>query len=774
MESRKLRLFQIILVLVMTLQLSVIAYSQESARTATGIHGVVQCDGRPVVGATVRLLELDRASYSDAKGEFSFPDLPNGTYTVFVRCIGYTSGTKKVEVENNVSEASFALHESAIQSEEVVVSASPYAREADELYQPAESMSMLELHENPGASFAEEISDLPGVDVRYNGSAPARPMIRGLSDNEVLVLEDGLRSGDVSTYDPAHSVPILPISISQIDVVRGPASVMYGPNAIGGLINVITNTIPTPSTKPFSGTVSLTGDGVSDEYTGSFDGVYSDGGQAFGISAGGLHSQDISIPAGNYSDGVQTFNLDKMPQSFDQSQREAAGYSYQGDFGMVGVGYEHYQMRYGVPGTPPNPDWMDDPPTTSLIAQNKNMVEMRSLFAVDGDFLREVKLSANYVDYNHEEYPTQDSAGIVSNPEANHFNKRSVNASLQLQHERFGQLQGTIGVWTNFENLSIEGQQPLGPNSTTADIAAYVFEEYLLSADTRLQGAVRYDDSRIHTLPYGASLDSVFQVLNVTKLSNAVTASLGMIQNITPDLIASLSIGRSFRAPTVQELFANGADAASNTYSIGDPDLSPETCLGVDASLKGHYTDFMFEVSPYINFINNYIYAYLRGDTIDALPVRQFSAADARLMGFEATMMVQPVRNVAVQASADYVNAQDTKNNIPLPFIPPLHGLLKLIYQYVPSAGSALYSGTVEWRLAASQTRLGTGDTYTAGYGVVDIGADTRFSGGDLVHDIGIHCDNLFNQVYRDNLSVIKDFIPQPGRGIRLTCDMVF
>jgi len=770
----RVRVSWIVFALVLVLRLPTISLSQQATEGTPGIRGVVRCNGRPVIGATVRLLELDRTTYSDDKGEFYFPDLPGGTYTVFVRGMGYTSATNKVRVANNVAETSILLHESVIQTEEVVVSASPYARAADELYQPAESKSMSELQESPGSSFAEEISDMPGVDVRYNGSAPARPMIRGLSDNEVLVLEDGLRTGDVSTYDPAHSVPILPISISRIDVVRGPASIMFGPNTIGGLVNVITNTIPTASGNPFSATFSLAGDAPSDEYTGSFDGVFSNGGHAVGISFGGLRSQDIGIPSGNYFDGVQNFNLDRMPQSFDRSQREAAGYSYQSDFGMVGVGYEYYQMRYGIPGTPPNPNWLNDPPTTSLIAQNRNMVEMRSLLAVDGALVEQVRLSANYVDYNHEEYPTQEDSTGVSNPQANHFNKRAVNVTLQLQHQRFGLLQGTVGLWMSVENLSIEGQQPLGPNSITTDIAGYIFEEYLLDEGTRLQGAVRYDYNRIHTLPYTGSVDSVFQTIDVTKLSNAVTASVGVIQNFTPNLVASLSLARSFRAPTVQELFANGADAASNTYSIGDPNLSPETCFGVDASLKGHFMNAMFEVSPYLNFINHYIYAYLRGDTIDALPVRQFSTSDARLMGFEATVMVQPLQNIAVQANASYVNAQDTKNNIPLPFIPPLHGLLKLIYQYAPSTGSTLYTGTVEWRLMASQTRLGVGDTYTAGCGIVGISAGIRFNDNNMIHDISIRCDNLFNLTYRDNLSVIKDFIPQPGRSVRINYDLMF
>ncbi len=756
----------------LSLQFSNASYSQElnGQGTAGGgvIRGTVESRGKAIAGATIRILELDRSTSSDADGHFIFPAVPNGKYNIFARIIGYTSATNKVVVAGTDVETSFNLRESAIEAEEVVVSASPYARPADELYQSAESKSMVELHDSPGSSFAEKISDIPGIEVRYNGSAPARPMIRGLSDNEVLVLENGLRTGDISTYDPAHSVPIEPMSISQIEVVRGPASIMYGPNTIGGLINAITNTIPAASSNPLSGTVSLSGNTVSDEYTGYFNTVYSDGGHALSISAGGLHSQDIRIPTGSYFDGVQNFNLSRMPQSFDHTQEAGAGYSYQGDFGMAGIGYKHYEMNYGIPGTPPNPDWINDPPTTSLIDQTKNSVEARSIFVVNGSAIRQIRFSANYVDYNHSEFPTaQDSTG-VSNPEANHFHKQAVNAMLQFQHQQLGSFQGTIGLWTNIENLTIEGDQPLGPNSTTTGLAGYIFEEYVADADTRFQAGLRYDYNRIHAVPYSASLDSVFQTINVTRMSNAMTASIGAIQDLSSGMTASLSIARSFRAPTVQELFANGSDAASNTYSIGDANLTPETSLGIDASLKGRFTNMSFEFTPYLDFISDYIYAYLRGDTIQGLPVRQFGATNSRLMGFEVSAAIQPFDYIAVEAQADYVNAEDTRNNIPLPFTPPLRGLFRLSYQ------DNTYSAMLEWRLVSKQTRLGVGDTYTAGYGVLNIGAGVRLDQGGLVHDISLHCNNLLNQVYRDNLSVIKDFVPQPARGFQLNYDLEF
>ena len=751
------------LIFIVTLSVSCSLYSQQ-------IKVAVYASGNPIAGAAVRLLELDRTARTDAKGQAVFLNVPKGRYSIFVRVIGYAAATNSVRLDGPSTETAFDLNESAIGVEEVVISASPYARTADDQYQSAESRSMLELHSGPGSSFAEKLSDLPGVAVRGNGSAPSRPMLRGLSDNRVLILENGLRTGDISTYDPAHAVPIDALSISQIDVVRGPASILYGPSTIGGLVNIITNTIPTFSTDPFSGRVSLSGNSVSDEYAGYFDGVYSSGGHALGVSTGGVHSQDIRIPTGEYADPAsgQEFTLSRMPQSFDHTEEGSIGYAYQNDFGMIGIGGKHYEMNYGIPGVPPNANWMNVPPATSRITQNKNSVEMRSLFLTDGSLVKQAKLDANYVDYKHSEFPTaQDSTGI-SDPQANQFHKQAFNAVLQFQHQPFGKFQGVVGLWTNIENLTIEGDMPLGPNSVTSGVAAFLYEEYLADESTRLQVGVRYDYNRIHTNPYAASTDSVFQTLDVAQTSNAVTASLGAIEKLSGDMTASLSIARSFRPPTVQELFANGLDAASATYSIGDANLSPETGFGIDISLKGSYANISFELSPYVNFINNYIYAFLRGDTLQDFPVRQFSATDARLEGFEALVMVQPVQRIALRASIDFVNAEDTKNNVPLPFTPPMRGLLRMSYQ------DEIYSGMVEWRLAARQARLGDGDTPTAGYGVVNLGIGIRFAHGEIEHNISLHCDNLFNQVYRDNLSVIKDFVPQPARGIRLNCDFIF
>ena len=737
---------------------------------AQAIHGTVYGGGRPIVGATVRLLEIDRVAHTGAHGEFTFSDVPKGSYRVFAGVTGYASATNIVNVTGDNASTSFDLRESAFELKDVVVSASPTARLSDEQYQSTASKSLVEFQNSPGTSYAEKISDLPGVAVRSLGSAPSRPILRGLGDNEVLVLENGLRMGDLATFDPAHATPITAIGIAQVDVVRGPATILYGPSTIGGIVNVITDIVPSVSDHAMSGTAAIEGNTVSGAGAAYLNNVYSAGKQAFRVSAGGVNAHNIRIPSGSYTDPETgtVFNLDRMPQTFERSGEAGLGYAYQGDVGTFGIGGKTFQTNYGIPGVPPNPDFANVPPTTSRIAERRSTFEFRSLFSPGLSFVRQLRFSGSYNDYNHSEFPTAQDANGVSDPQANHFHKRGFNGVLQLRHQPLGRLQGTLGLWTNIEDLTIEGDEPLGPNSRTSGFAGYAYEEYAAAENTRLQAGLRYDYNEIQTRPYPQSTDPFFQTINESRLSNALTASLGAVQQLTSRLTGSLSLARSFRAPTVQELFANGLDAPSGTYTIGTPALVPETGLGLDASLKGGYEKASFELSPYANFIHNYIYGFLRGDVIQGFPVRQFGATNARLFGVDASATVEAARYIALKVGADYVNAEDTRQHVPLPFTPPLRGLVRATYQ------NAIYMGLIETRMAAKQTRLGEGDTPTPGYAVVNLGVGMRFARQRVMNNISLHCDNVFNTVYRDNLSVIKDFIPQPARGFRLNYQAVY
>ena len=737
---------------------------------AQTIAGTVRGDGRPIVGATVRVLELDRAQRTGAAGEFTFANIPRGTYRVFVAAGGFASSTDTVRVEIGTARADFELLHSAVELREIVVTASAVPHTTSESYQPTAARGRAELLDSPGISFAEKLADIPGVAVRGMSSAPSRPVLRGMTDNELLVLENGLRMGDLATFDPAHATPIEAAAVSQIDVVRGPATILYGPSTIGGVVNVLTDIVPVVADHPVSGTAVVEGNSVNDGVSAYANSVASSGNQAFRISGGIMRGGDVHIPTGTYEDPGTgaVFALDRMPHTFAHSGEAGAGYSLQGDFGTIGIGGKHYEMNYGIPGVPPNENFVDIPPTTSRIAQKRNTLELRSAFATRSALARLVRLNASYNDYNHTEFPTGQDDFSVFEEIATRFHKRTLNGVLQLQHAAGTRLQGTLGLWSNVERMTIAGDEPLGPNSLTTGYAGYAFEELTLTSRTRIQAGARYDWNRIQTNPDPTSADSAFRDLLEARNANAVTASLGVVHRISDGVTGSLNVARSFRAPTVQELFANGLDAPSGTYTIGTPSLGPETGLGIDASLKGSFTGLEFELTPFANYVSHYMYGFLRGDTIQNFPVRQFAATDARLVGFEASVSAEVLPRIALRASTDYVNAEDTRRHEPLPFTPPLRGLLRATY------ADGGRTGSIEWRGAAKQSQLGEGDTPTSGYGILNAGFGVRVVRGRVVSNVSVHCDNVFNRVYRDHLSVIKDFIPQPGRGFRIAYEVLY
>jgi iron complex outermembrane receptor protein len=364
-----------------------------------------------------------------------------------------------------------------------------------------------------------------------------------------------------------------------------------------------------------------------------------------------------------------------MPQSFMRTSDEGIGYSYQGDFGMIGAGVKHYYSNYGITGDPWDTTYMN--PTTSRIVQEKFTAELRAQFNVGGSFVNQIRLNSNASDYTHSEFPTiPDSAGTAPVEfQQNSFHQNNYNTTLQFLLQPMGNWQGTLGLWSDLENLTMGGLQPRGPNSLTTSLAGYALEEYRAGDNTRVQGAVRYDYNNISTFASPSSTVPEFVNFNETRTSGAVTGSLGIIQNLTQQITGSLNIGRSFRAPTLQELFAKGPDDASQASLVGDSNLVPETSLGIDMTLTGRFSDFTFSVSPFINFIHNYIYSYTNGvlDTIDnpQYLYRFFTQTDARLFGGEVSATAQLIQHVSVTASGDYVNSEDTKNNVPLPSTPP-------------------------------------------------------------------------------------------------------
>ncbi|HLX12242.1 MAG TPA: TonB-dependent receptor plug domain-containing protein, partial [Bacteroidota bacterium] len=405
--------------------------------TRTTIHGTVTSESQPLAGAVVRTLELNLVTLSDKNGAYEFKNIPPGNYTVFVRMIGYETGKKEIQVAGKSVRVDFSLAVNPIKGEEVVVSATPYAKAADDLFQSAESRTGDEMLSNPGSSFAERLSDIPGVDVRWNGSSAARPIIRGLSDERVLMLENGLRTGDLSTFDPAHAVPIEPNSIDQVDVIRGPSSIIYGPNTLGGLVNVMTDLVPASVQDGFTGRGLLGGNSVSSEYFGAARVNYGTGDNEFSLGFSGNHGLNLRVPTTTYTDPIsgKLDTTDEAPATYHKTANLNAGYLYDNHDEWFGVGFKDFATTYGIPGPLPY---------VSKLEIDKTLGELHTGIRLNNSFAKELRLSANYSDFSQDELPA-DSTG--NETQGNMFDKKTFNAMLQLLHKPVSGFEGMIGLW---------------------------------------------------------------------------------------------------------------------------------------------------------------------------------------------------------------------------------------------------------------------------------------------------------------------------------------
>ena len=292
-----------------------------------------------------------------------------------------------------------------------------------------------------------------------------------------------------------------------------------------------------------------------------------------------------------------------MPSTDQHVGEGGLGYSYQSDFGMIGIGAKHFETDYGVTGDPPNVNWETIPPTTSRISQQRNTVELRSLFNTLGAVFEQVRVTGSYNDYNHSEFPTaQDSSG-VSDPQANHFHKQEFNGVLQFQQHPWGPSRGRSDFGLTSRISRSRGSSRWAEfvhDGSRRD----AYEELRATTHTSLQAGVRYDYNHIQTRPYAQSQDSTFQTIHTARSSDAVTASIGVVQELGAGLTATLNLADRFvhhRAGVVRERTGCLERHLLDRYSK----LGSESGYGIDPSLRGTYNRVEFEVSPYLNYINN-------------------------------------------------------------------------------------------------------------------------------------------------------------------------
>ena len=643
-----------------------------------------------------------------------------------------------------------------LELEEIIVSARPLARSVLEIAQPATVIAGDDLRRRIAVSLGETLEHAVGVTATYFGPAASRPIIRGLAGERVLLLENGMSALDVSNLSPDHAVSIDPIMAEQVEILKGPASLLYGSGAVGGVVNVRSGRIPEiPAEDLFGGAIELRGDG----------GV---GPIAWHLDVSDRSTEDIEIPGSAVSDarlaqaeaaGEEIENFEGVvPNSDSDTESAAAGLSWVGARGYLGVAVSRYDTNYGVPGPGEEEEEEEEEGEHAAhshagirIDLEQERVDLRGelLDAVGTGSALRVAFATN--DYTHRELEG-DEIGTL-------FQQEGSEARVEFDHAPFGAWRGTLGVQYLDVDFEAAGAEAYVPPSQTQSLGVFLFEELALDRAT-LEFGARLEQQEI-------DVDAATGLPDYDE--DAYTLSLGAVVPFGDEWRVAAHATRSERHPQASELYAFGPHLAVQRFEIGDPGLDKETGMTFDLSLRRGDHDFEIVTTAFYNRFEDYIYPALTGEFEDGLPVVRFTQADAEFYGLEAEATVHLLErdndHLELRLAADYVRGK-LRDGGNLPQIPPLR------------FGAELHYDTGPWHVGGEVYRyeepddLADNELPTEGYTMLDLEVSYR---ADWLGEwlLFVRGSNLLDEEARRHSSPLKEYVPLPGRsltaGVRAT-----
>lgn len=728
--------------------------SADETASLTGI--VLTADGVPVVGAEVSLPELRRTTFTNDSGQFSFTGLQTGEFLISVSSARSGGIVARVAVNPETAEPVTLTLDKLVHSHGITVTASGVARGLGEVAQPVDVLGGEDLLLRKQSTLGETLAQQPGVTASTYGQGSSRPVIRGLGADRIRILENGLDTGDVSSIGPDHAVAIDPLAAEQIEVVRGPAAVLWGANAIGGVVNVLDGRVPDkPATAPVTAEVALEYGSNADKIAGA---AKVDGGTGHFAWHLDLYARDQD----NYSSPAERpghegeLETGTVENSWAKAQGATIGGSYVADRGFIGIAIGGYETEYGIPGhhhhhheeePPLLKDHHEEEEVGVYADLEQRRVDLHGQLDEPFRHFSAVKLSAGWRDYNHRE--------MEGDVLGTRFDNRWAEGRLDFVNEAILGFSGTLGLQFVQREFAAAGQEAFVEPTDTTKLGAYIFEEAAVDP-VGFQFGLRYD--RQDTSSSDADLpDRDFQTW---------TASVGVVWDITDHWGLSANLNRPERAPTPEELYAFGPHIATGAFEIGDPSLSTEVGQGVELSLRAEYPRFEATLSAFANRYDDFIYLAETGEEIDGLEVFQFTQNDTEFTGFELhghfELLHSGKNHVHLGFSYDQVKAEFRGSGEALPRIPPRRGRLALIYM-----GERIDARVEGWWVD-DQTRVSEHETPTPGYEMLNASVGYKIFAGKTVHELLLRGRNLTDSAAYNHVSFLKFVAPLPGRDIAL------
>jgi iron complex outermembrane receptor protein len=698
-------------------------------------------EGKPVPEASVGIVELRRGAITDEQGRFSLPALPFGHYHVTVQRLGYASLVQELDFGADSPPLELRLTESLLEVPGAQITASAKPTTVLESPQSTTTLGGRELRTSLQPSIGATIEQLPGLRSWSTGSGVGKPSIRGLRSDRVLIVADGQRLENQQWGDE-HGPQVETGTVERVEVIRGPASVLYGSDALGGVVSLVAPALPTafgtgPSfhARPFAAYGS---NGDRTELGATVDG----GIEGFGWRGDVVwrDADDTDTPAGAlFNSGLESIT-------------GGGAVGWRGGRGSIDARYSHRGERVEF-----HEDPAEDPGATPYQRIDDDLASIRFLVPSGPD--SRVELRSGYERNFRREFEAADAVDVALG-----LTSETWTPEVRWTHPSLGPLEGVAGVSYFAQTFTKSGEESLIPNSSVWNGAAFVFEQFDLG-DWRWAAGLRYDHRELD-----AEEDLDLAVEAQTRRWDAWTGNVGALYRVGEIAAVVVNAGRGFRAPSSFDLFSNGVHEGTVAYEVGDPTLQVEKSTNLDAAFRIQGASTRAEIGGFLHLIEDYIHNRPTGtfDPASGFEIFQTVQGGARLHGFEAHAEWHPDPRIHLVATVDRVIGDNTDLDQPLPWIPPLRAIYGVRWE--PGQTGVLEDPYVGLRgeSVAEQTRLDPFDSPTAAYTLAHVEAGFGLPLG-LDVDFGIR--NVFDTEYRDFMSRYKTFAAAPGRdaSLRLT-----
>lgn len=663
------------------------------------------------------------------------------------------------------------------QDPEIIVTA-PYARDRKLVATAISVLSGEDLQRQTRSTIGETLARQPGVTSSFFGPNASRPILRGLDNERVRVLTDGIGSFDVSNTSVDHAVAANPLLADRVEIVRGPAALLYGSGAIGGVVNMRDLRIPrelpdgTVHVDAVAGlasaaeernvaaslNASLGGGFVAHVDASIFgSGDYRTGGFIFGCEL----RKEAAEEGGEVAEEAQARG--RVDNTSARTWDVGGGIAWIGEGGAsFGLAVSHLANRYGIPNTleiehhddhAGHDDDHDEHAHEDItLDMRQSRVDVRASLPLGGPF-KQLNVRGGWADYQHDEIEDNGEIGT------SFFNK-SWEGRIELVQEARGGWQGASGVQYFSRNFRAVGEEAYIPANETRQIGLFTLQELDLG-QVRLEGGARYERANVKSAIVGRE-----------RRFDSFSLSAGGSVDLGGGFRLAASLARTERAPSAEELFANGAHAATRAFEIGNLNFRTERQLGAEAVLRGRGSGWRIELSAFLNRFDNYIFLSPTGAEEDELPVFQYAQADARFYGFEIEGAVKLAQlgqtRIDLTGMLDYTRADILRGGGAVPRIPPL----RMIGGVEASGGDI--GGRLELEHVTRQDRIAGFETESPAFTLVNASLSWKPFGPDSATSVIVQANNIFDVEARRHSSFLKDVAPLFGRDFRLSIRTAF